>query len=129
MSLYHMPGRWYQQLQVLYREHGLILYCVARLSTAPSNHGPKVTTAEPENRTSNGGKKSRLSPKQHSPAQLKRKKPGINKKSKPQKQLETEEETQDERSQNSLILALQIFPCIIPATWMPALLRMWMPAQ
>ncbi|OJA08174.1 hypothetical protein AZE42_11393, partial [Rhizopogon vesiculosus] len=36
--------------------------------------------AELENRTSNGRKKSRLSPKQHSPTQLKRKKPSINKK-------------------------------------------------
>ncbi|OJA11291.1 hypothetical protein AZE42_08754, partial [Rhizopogon vesiculosus] len=43
----------------------------SRLSTAASNHGPKATAAEPENRTS----------------KLKRKKPGINRKSKPQKLL------------------------------------------
>ncbi|OAX31460.1 hypothetical protein K503DRAFT_870623 [Rhizopogon vinicolor AM-OR11-026] len=62
----------------------------SRLLTASSNHGPKATTAEPENRTSNGRKKSRLPPKQHSPAQLKRKKPGINKNLKLQQQLEAE---------------------------------------
>ncbi|OJA20116.1 hypothetical protein AZE42_04104 [Rhizopogon vesiculosus] len=95
----------------------------SRLSTAPSNHGPKATTTKPENRTSNGPRreKSRLSPKQYSPAQLKKKKPGVNKKSKLQKQLEAEKKTPKMNASvaNSLILALQIFPCIIPTTRMP----------
>jgi len=98
-----------------------------RLSAASSNHGPKATTAEPENRTSNGRKKSRLPPKQHSPAQLKRKKPGINKNLKLQQQLEAEKNKPKMNGLNDKLSN----PCttdIIPATWMPALLRMWMPA-
>ncbi|OJA13498.1 hypothetical protein AZE42_09388 [Rhizopogon vesiculosus] len=72
----------------------------SRLSTASSNHGSKATTAETENGTSNGRKKSRLSPKQHSPAQLKWKKPDINKKSKLQEATRgREEETQGQRFQ------------------------------
>ncbi|OJA21416.1 hypothetical protein AZE42_13286 [Rhizopogon vesiculosus] len=71
-----------------------------RLSTASPNHGPKATTSESENGTSNGRKKNRLSPKQHSPAQLKWKKLDISKKSKLQEATRgREEETQDERFQ------------------------------
>ena len=66
-----------------------------RLSTASSNHGSKATTAESENGTSNGRKKSKLSSKQHSPAQLKWKKPDVNKKSKLQ------EATRGQRRRNT----------------------------
>ncbi|OAX33986.1 hypothetical protein K503DRAFT_478601 [Rhizopogon vinicolor AM-OR11-026] len=93
-----------------------------RLSTASSNHGPRATTAELENGASNGRKKSRLLPKQHSPAQFKWNKPDINKKSRLQEATrDREEETQDEwfQLQTLITLALLIFPCIIPATRMP----------